>query len=153
MATAMLIDIKPKSEPERQIAQKIIDTNFRLNRLTAIENNMFGFGIIGTETDCAHDDRIEIMAAQTRAWTERTNSFDVLGRYESRLSRQLLKYQEEFERLQAVRKEQERIDATRSLDEIKRDEFDPTSFGKFFTGPGSYHFLSHLPPPRDLQKP
>src|SRR5580658_3376020 len=152
MGSAMLTDLKPKSEPERQIAQKIIDTNFRLNRLTAIENNMFSFGLMRNETNTDHDDRIEVMAAQTRAWIERANSFDVLGRYESRLSRQLIKYQEEFERLQAVRKEQERIDSTRSLDEIKRDEFDPTSFGKvtaeLLKGPGSWHFPSHLPPPK-----
>ena len=40
MSTSMFNDLKPKSEPEHQIAQKIIDTNFRLNRLTAIENNL-----------------------------------------------------------------------------------------------------------------
>jgi len=118
---------------------------------------MFSFGLMLNETGTDHDDRIEVMAAQTRAWIERANSFDVLGRYETRLSRQLIKYQEEFERLQAARKEQERIDATRSPDEIKQDEFDPTSFGAvtaaLLTGPGSWHFLSHLPPPRDLQKP
>jgi len=157
MGTAMLIDLKPKSEPERQIAQKIIDTNFRLNRLASIENNMFSFGLMRNETDAAHDDRIEVMAAQTLAWTERANSFDVLGRYESRLSRQLLKYQEEFERLQAVRKERERIDSKRSRHEIKRDQFDPASFGEItaalLEGPGSYHILSYLPPPNDLQKP
>jgi hypothetical protein len=147
MGSAMLIDLKPKSEPERQIAQKIVDTNFRLNRLTAIENNMFTFGLLKNDLDTPHDDRIEIMAAQSRAWIERANSFDVLGRYESRLSRQLLKYQEEFERLQAVRKEQERIDSTRSLDEIKRDEFDPASFGKLLEFPRYSHFLTHLPPP------
>jgi hypothetical protein len=157
MATSMLIDLKPKSEPERQIAQKIIDTNFRLNRLTSIENNMFSFGLMRNETDTAHDDRIEVMAAQTSAWIERANSFDVLGRYESRLSRQLLKYQEEFERLQAVRKERERIDSRRSPDEIKRDEFDPASFGQvtaaLLEGPGVFRILTHLPPPKDLQKP
>jgi hypothetical protein len=152
MATSMLIDLKPKSEPERQIAQKIIDTNFRLNRLTSIENNMFSFSLMRNETDTAHDDRIEVMAAQTRAWIEHANSFDVLGRYESRLSRQLLKYQEEFERLQAVRKEKERIDSRRSPDEIKRDEFDPGSFGEataaILQGPGVYRILTHLPPPK-----
>jgi hypothetical protein len=157
MGSAMLIDLKPKSEPERQIAQKIIDTNFRLNRLMAIENNMFSFGITGSETDCPHDDRIEVMAAQTRAWTEQAGSFDVLGRYESRLSRQLLKYQEEFERLQAVRKEQERIDSHRSRNEIKRDQFDPASFGEItaalLDGPGFYRILSPLPPPRDFKNP
>jgi hypothetical protein len=157
MATSMLVDLKPKSEPERQIAQKIIDTNFRLNRLTAIENNMFSFGITANETDLPHEDDIEVMAAQVRAWVERANSFDVLGRYESRLSRQLLKYQEEFERLQAARKEQERVDSRRSPDEIKRDEFDPASFGNvaaaLLEGPGIYRVLTHLPPPKDLQRP
>jgi hypothetical protein len=117
---------------------------------------MFSFGITGTETDCPHDDRLEVMAAQARAWTERANSFDILGRYESRLSRQLLKYQEEFECLQAVRKEQERIDSHRSRNEIKRDQFDQASFGAataaILEGPGAYRILTHLPPPKDLQK-
>ena len=154
MAFAMFEDLNPKNEPERQIAQKIIDTNFRLNRLTAIENNMFNFGLVENETGSANDDRIEVMAAQTRAWIERANSFDVLGRYESRLSRQLLKYQEEFERLQTVRKEQERIDRNRSTNEIKRDQFDPASFGKpsadILKG---FHLMSYLPPPKDWKKP
>ena len=145
MGAAMLIDLKPKSEPERQIAQKIIDSNFRLNRLTAIENNLFNFGLAANETDTPHDDRLEVMAAQTRAWMERSNYLDTLGRYEARLSRLLHKYQQEFERLQAVRKEQERIDSHRSRHEIKQDRFDPASFG---LPPGSYRILSHLPPPK-----
>jgi hypothetical protein len=157
MGTSMLTDLKPKSEPERQIAQKIIDTNFRLNRLTAIENNLFTFGITRNETDTPHDDRIEVMAAQTRAWTERATTFDTLGRYESRLSRQLLKYQEEFERLQTQRKRQESIDRHRSDEEIEQDEFDPASFGQvtaaLLAGPGSYRILSHLPPPKDFLNP
>jgi hypothetical protein len=138
MCFAMLNDLNPKSEPERQIAQKIVDINFRLNRLTAIENNMFSFGLTANETDSDHDDRIEVMAAQTRAWTERANYFDTLGRYENRLSRQLLKYQEEFERLQTVRKQ-------RSPEEIEQDKFDPASFRQI---ENSYRVLTHLPPPK-----
>jgi len=159
------------SEPERQIAQKIIDTNFRLNRLTAIENNLFNFGLVQNELDTDHDDRLETMAAQTRAWTERAAAFDTLGRYEARLSRQLLKYQEEFERLQAERRKQELADRSRSRKEIERDkphrrksvvrpdqnQFDPASFGQIppelLTGPGSYRILSFLPPPNLLKKP
>ena len=114
MSSSMLNDLNPKTEPERQIAQKVIDINFRLNRLTAIENNIFSFGLVKNETGTPHDDRIEVMAAQTRAWIERSNSFDCLGRYEARLSRQLLKYQEEFERLQAERKKREFADRHRS---------------------------------------
>src|SRR5580658_7061408 len=144
MGTAMLVDLKPKSEPERQIAQKIIDTNFRLNRLTAIENNMFSFALMGNETGTDHDDRIEVMAAQTRAWIERANSFDTLGRYEARLSRQLLKYQEEFERLQTERRNR----SPRQIEEIEEDRFDPASFGQIAD---SCHILTHMPPPKPIQ--
>src|SRR5580700_8886408 len=114
MATSMLIDLKPKSEPESQIALKIIDINFRLNRLTAVENNLFEFGLTQAETNCPHDDRIEVMAAQTRGWIKNSGIYDTLGRYEQRLSRQRIGYHREFVCLQAARKEQERIDKNRS---------------------------------------
>jgi len=148
MSASMLNDLNPKSEPERQIAQKVIDINFRLNRLTAIENNLFTFGLTANETDTDQDDRIEIMAAQTRAWTERAGTFDVIGRYEARLSRQLLKYQEEFERLQTARKDREFIDRHKSAEEIEQDKFDPASFGPV---ENPYRILTHLPPPKGFQ--
>ena len=149
MSASMLNDLNPKTEPERQIAQKIIDINFRLNRLTAIENNLFTFGMTSNEKDNDNDDRIEIMGAQTRAWMERANTFDVIGRYEYRLSRQLIKYQEEFERLQTVRKDQEFRDRHKSDEEIEADKFDPASFGP---PPDAYRILSHLPPPKTPEK-
>src|ERR1019366_6360183 len=36
MTARMLSDLKPITEPERQIAHKIIDLNFRINRISAI---------------------------------------------------------------------------------------------------------------------
>src|SRR5580698_6520542 len=155
MSTAMLIDLKPKSEPESQIALKIIDINFRLNRLTAVENNLFEFGLSQAETNCPHDDRVEVMAAQTRGWIKHSGIYDIIGRYEQRLSRQLIMYQKEIERLQAVRHEQERVDKHRSHNEIKRDAFDPASFCKLspqiLEGPGRYRILSYMSPPRNLE--
>jgi hypothetical protein len=89
---AVLKDLRPKSEPERQIALKIIDTNFHLNRMTAIENNMFSFGIVENEHAASdNEDRIEVRGAQTRAWIQHAPLFDTIGRYEARLERQLLK--------------------------------------------------------------
>jgi hypothetical protein len=108
LTASMLSDLKPRTEPERQLAQKIIDGHFRLNRLAGVENNMFNFGLIQHTTDTDHDNRVEVMVAQTRAWIEQSHAFDVLGRYETRLSRQLLKYTEEFERLQKERIARER---------------------------------------------
>jgi hypothetical protein len=154
MSDRMLKHLKPKSEPERQIAVKIIDTNFRLNRLPAIENNMFSFGIVENEHgDSDNEDRIEVMGAQSRAWIQHHHIFDTLGRYEARLQRQLLKYQQEFERLQAVRKRQESLDEDKTDEEIEADRFDPASFGSDSTEPGAYRLLRPLPPPKGWVKP
>ncbi|HEY3824205.1 MAG TPA: hypothetical protein VGL82_06580 [Bryobacteraceae bacterium] len=150
----MLKDLKPKSEPERQIALKIIDTNFRLNRMAAIENNMFSFGITENEhRDSDNEDRIEVMGAQTRAWIQHSGIFDTLGRYEARLQRQLIKYQQEIERLQAVRKRQERIDEDKTDEEIEADRFDPASFLQNSKDPDAYRLLSYLKPPLGWKKP
>ena len=104
-----LRDLKPKTEPERQIAQKIIDINFRLNRITALETNMFNLDTMDHTTRVQRDDRVEVMQAQTRAWKTDAHAFDLLGRYESRLSRQLLQYHKELERLQTIRKAEEKV--------------------------------------------
>jgi hypothetical protein len=104
----MLADLKPVTEPERQIAQKIIDLNFRINRITAIENNMLNFDMSDNSPDFEEDEGIARMMGQARAWKKDAQSFEILGRYEARLSRQLLQYQKELERLQAIRTLQSR---------------------------------------------
>jgi hypothetical protein len=88
----LLAEFQPETEMERQIAQKIIDTNFRLNRLSSIENNMLNFDMMSRETNRNDDDRTEVMCAQAQAWKDEAKSFDILGRYEARLTRQLLLY-------------------------------------------------------------
>ncbi len=107
MTKAMLADLKPATEPERQIARKIIDLNFRINRITAIENNLLNFDMSANEPQSVEDEGLARMIGQTRAWKKDAQSFEILGRYEGRLSKQLLHYQKEFERLQAVRKAEE----------------------------------------------
>ena len=104
LSTSLMREFQCATEMERQIAQKIIDTNFRLNRLAGIENNMLNFDMMTRETAGNPDDRTEVMFAQTRAWKDEAKSFDVLGRYEARLTRQILLYRKELERLQANRK-------------------------------------------------
>jgi hypothetical protein len=73
------------------------------------------------ETQAPNDDRIEAMIAQTRAWIERSGSFDILGRYESRLTRKVLQFTRELEHLQKDRKHQESIDELHERIENRRD--------------------------------
>jgi hypothetical protein len=142
LTAELLSEFKPKTELERQLTQKIIDGHFRLNRLAAVDNNMFNFGLIQHTTSTDHDDRVEAMVAQTRSWFEQAHAFDVLGRYETRLSRQLHKYTEELGRIQKERIARERSErAARESErgqseprgkrhENKRDHFDFASFGR-----------------------
>jgi hypothetical protein len=130
LSDALISELKPMTELERQAVQKIIDTHFRLNRLAGVENNVFNFGLIDNTTDSPEDDRIEIMIAQTRAWIERSGSFDVLGRYEARLTRQVLQFTHELERLQADRERREFNESFREPEEIKPDTSNPASFGR-----------------------
>jgi hypothetical protein len=97
-------DLKPKTEPEMQIAHKIIDIHFRLDRLSALESNMFNIDTEGNTNPGQPDARYAAMIGQTLAWKKDAHAFEILGRYEARLSRQLLQYQKELERLQAIRK-------------------------------------------------
>jgi hypothetical protein len=151
LTASLLADLQPGTELERQAAQKIIDTHFRLNRLAGLENNIFHFGTIDNSTATPHDDRIEVMIAQTRAWIERSGAFDVLGRYEARLARQVVKFTLEFERLQTGRERREWIQSNLHPGENERDNFDLASFGRntpdLVMRSDSWRVLSHLPRP------
>jgi len=97
-------ELKPATEMESQLVGKIVDCHTRINRIAAIESNILNFGLLECTSDAAHDDALECMAAQSRAWLAHENSFEKLGRYEGRLARQLLAYTKELERLQNSRR-------------------------------------------------
>jgi hypothetical protein len=130
LSATIASDLKPATELERQTVQKIADTHFRLNRISGLENNIFNFGLIANETQTPNDDRIEVMLAQTRAWIERSGSFDVLGRYEARLLRQLLQITLELERLQTGRKAAAKLESTPLPKQTEADNIDLASFGR-----------------------
>jgi len=78
---------------------------------------MFAVGAIeNIRKDVDHDDTTEAVIAQTRAWIKQADSFEKLGRHEGRISRQLLKYTQEIDRVQTNRKNN-----PVQLEEIKSD--------------------------------
>lgn len=130
LTESILDDLDPQTELEHQTVQKIIDAHFRLNRLASLENNIFQFGAADHTTNSPHDDRTELMIAHTRAWLDRGGSFDILGRYESRLSRQVLKFTQEWERLRLQRRYRESMEETIERLENERVDDNLASFGK-----------------------
>ena len=108
LATELTNDLTPGTEQERQLVQKLIDCHTRLNRIAALDGNILNFGLTQNESGADHDDALETITAQCRSWIENADSFEKLGRYESRISRQMLQYTKELERLQTCRAERER---------------------------------------------
>ena len=105
MTAAFRSDYNPQTELESQLIQHIVDCNIRLHRIATIESNMFAVGTIeNIREDVGHDDATEAVIAQTRAWMKQSDSFEKLGRHEGRISRQLLKYTQEIDRVQTNRK-------------------------------------------------
>jgi hypothetical protein len=159
LTKALREELNPKTELERQTVQKIIDTNFRLNRIAGIENNMLNFGLWENQQETESGERLDVMKAQTGAWMQRAKSFDLLGRYESRLTKQLLLFTRELERLQGLRKAEAASLAQQKLAQLQqmnRDNPDLASFGNTpstLVMSATSDRLPPLPPPARLRIP
>ncbi len=128
LTAALHKELKPGAEMERQMVQKIIDTQTRLNRIAVIETNILNTSLVGSETDAPHEDALETLMAQCRAWIKNDGSFEKLGRYEARLSRQLIMYTKEFERLKTNRIAEEKLALSAPAEETKSVTFEDSSF-------------------------
>ena len=67
LGEALNHDLAPATEQERQLVQKLIDCHTRLNRIAALDGNILNFSLTQNESDAAHDDALESIAAQCRA--------------------------------------------------------------------------------------
>ncbi len=102
-----MAELRPVGVRETQLAQKIIDLNWRLNTLSAVENNLFHSSRIAVivEGDPS-DDKVVGMTSKAAAWRqdcEGPNSFEKLGRHEMRVQRTLTRLTAELERFQSQR--------------------------------------------------
>jgi len=99
-----LVDLAPATFTERQFAQTIIDTQWRLNRVRALEDGMLALGHYGPESqiDAGHS---EIHAALTAAavFREHSQAFVNLSMHEQRLYRMLTAASKSLEELKTRR--------------------------------------------------
>ncbi len=107
---ALVTELRPVGMLEIQLAQRIIDTNWLLNRATATEMNLFNKSMMMSvnEERCQDEDstRTEVIMAQTAGYRkdcEGPNTLEKSGRQQTRLSRMYFKLIEELERFQTRR--------------------------------------------------
>jgi hypothetical protein len=138
-AEALIKSMAPEGALELQLAQRIATDSWRLNRSSAIEDNIFALGF----TDHADDidaDHPELHAALTaaRTFTREAKSIELLTLYEQRINRSLQKNLALLQQLQTTRKAQRQAEMEQArkllqLNEKKGLPYDPAKDGFVFS--------------------
>jgi hypothetical protein len=95
---AFLAELAPEGPTETQLARSIADDYWRLNRIKAIEDNIFALGIE------ALAEQLDPALAQARTFLDQAREINLLSLYESRLNRAVHKKHAELAELQRLRK-------------------------------------------------
>lgn len=116
-SSAMIKDLAPEGALEIQLAQRISTDSWRLNRISAIEDNIFALGF-SEHADEIETTAPEALAALTAAKTFQTEAkqLQLLSLYEQRLNRAVQKNLATLQDLQAKRKAERR----RALEEAAK---------------------------------
>jgi hypothetical protein len=116
-------ELKPQGLIETKAVQTIADTYWRLDRIRAMENNLFSLGL-QEEGDAlgSEDPAIHCALAQAKALDTRGDLLARLSLYEQRLNRTLEKTKAELKQLQRERAEAEQkaLDAAAHIRNFKQ---------------------------------
>lgn len=99
-------ELKPHGLLETKAAQTIADTYWRLDRIRAMENNLFALAIEEQEP-CSSDPLISSALAQAKSLDARSGLLTRLSLYEQRLNRTLVHAQAHLKQLQQERAQAE----------------------------------------------
>jgi hypothetical protein len=104
-SAALIKAMAPEGALELQLAQRVATDSWRLNRSSAIEENIFALGLIDHSSD-VDVDHPELHTALTaaRTFTREAKSIELLTLYEQRINRSLQKNLALLQQLQATRK-------------------------------------------------
>jgi hypothetical protein len=96
-----LVDgFKPETPMERQLAHSVAEDNWRLNRIRAIETNIFALGHEGERRE------LQVALADARTFKAEASQFQLLTIYEQRISRNAQRNMKQLQELQAERHQQ-----------------------------------------------
>jgi hypothetical protein len=138
-SASIVESLAPEGAMETQIAQRIATDSWRLNRISAVEDNLFALGHNARSDETETDDP-EIHAALTAAkvFKEESKQLQLLTLYEQRLNRNIQKNLAILQALQAARqakREAEMKEAKKllQLSEMKGLPYQPSKDGFVFS--------------------
>jgi hypothetical protein len=108
-SAGLIKSMAPEGELELQLAQRVATDSWRLNRASAIEDNIFALGHFRGPNDLDIE-QAELHAAMTaaRTFSREAKTIELLTLYEQRLNRSIHKNMATLQALQAARKAEKR---------------------------------------------
>jgi hypothetical protein len=148
LTKAIVESLKPEGAMEIQLAHRIATDSWRLNRASAIEENLYALGI-SHHGGHAHSEHAQIDAALTtaRVFTMESKQLQLLTLYEQRLNRGLQKNLALLQSLQTTRKAEHEIAMKEAanllrLSEMRGLEYEPAKDGFVFSTPEIHHAIN-----------
>jgi len=136
---ALIQNLAPDGAMEVQLAQRIATDSWRLNRLSAIEDNLFALGLHESGGAlCPDHAQIDDALTTARVFAKESKQLQLLSLYEQRLNRAVQKNLALLQSLQATRKAQRESDLKEAasllqLSEMKGLEYTPVKDGFVFS--------------------
>jgi hypothetical protein len=136
---ALIANLAPQGEMEVQLAQRIATDSWRLNRASAIEDNLLARGLYENSGQiCPEHEQVDAALTTARVFTLESQHLQLLTLYEQRLNRSLQKNLALLQSLQAARKAQREAEMKEAADllqvsEIKGLEYEPAKDGFVFS--------------------
>ena len=138
-SASIVENLAPEGAMETQLAQRIATDSWRLNRISAVEDNLFALGH-NAKSDDIETENPEIHAALTAAkvYKEESKQLHLLTLYEQRINRNIQKNLALLQSLQAARiakREAEMKEAKKllQLSEMKGLRYEPVKDGFVFS--------------------
>jgi len=138
-SSALIKDLAPDGAMETQLAQRVATDSWRLNRISAIEDNIFALGQLQNAGQACPDvPEIDAALISARVFTLESKQLQLLTLYEQRINRSLQKNLAILQQLQATRKAEHEVamqeaTALLKLSEMKGLEYSPAKDGFVFS--------------------
>ena len=138
-AKALIHSLAPEGAMETQLAQRVATDSWRLNRLSAIEDNLFALGLHQNSGEiCPDQEQIDAALTTARVFTQESHQLQLLTLYEQRLNRGLQQNLALLQSLQTARKTQREIEMKEAirllqLSEMNGLEYQPAKDGFVFS--------------------
>jgi hypothetical protein len=136
---ALIKDLAPEGAMEIQLAQRIATDSWRLNRISAIEDNLFALGLHENGGRlCPDNEQIDAALTTASVFTVESKNLQLLTLYEQRINRSIQKNLAILQSLQAVRKAEREAAMNEAasllkLTEMKGLEYQPAKHGFVFS--------------------